>query len=93
MLRVLAGQIIGDAFVLNGLVLPTESDVAIGVQGSHMLGKLIHRNGGSNLIANLHGHLPVHLWCIRMMRRVVQVVISGMEALSAEISQVTRFMC
>lgn len=86
-LGVFAGQIIGDAFVLDGLVFPAESNVPIGVQGGHMLGKLIHRNRSSDLIANLDRHFPVHLRGIRVMWWVIQVVVGGVEALSAERSE------
>lgn len=87
MLGVFAGQVICDAFVLDRLVFPAEANVPIGVQGGHVLGKLIYRNRSSDLIANLDRHFPVHLRGIRMMWRVIQIVVGRVEALSAERSE------
>lgn len=86
MLRVLAGQIIGDALVLNGLVLATKTNIPVRMQRRHMLSEFIYGHRRTYLISDLDGHLPVHLRRIRMMWRIVQVVVGRMEALSAEMS-------
>jgi len=87
MLGVLTGQIIADALILDGFVLPTETNIAIGMQGSHVLGELVYGHGCADLIADLHGHFPVHLRGIRVVWRIVQIVVGRMEALSAEKSE------
>lgn len=84
MLRVFTRQIIADALVLDGLVLPAESNVPVRVQGSHVLGELVDGHSRSDLVADLNGHFPVNLRGIRMVWRVVQIVVGRMEALSAE---------
>lgn len=89
----LAGQIVTNALVLYGLVFPTESNITVGMQRCHMLGKLIDWHCGAYLIANLHGNLPIHLGCIGMMWWIVQVVIGSMEALSAGSREAIRFLC
>lgn len=64
MLRVFRGVFFVDRFILDGFVFFAETDVAVCMQFSRVLGELVHRNRGTDLASNFDRSLPVNQRCV-----------------------------
>lgn len=82
MLRVFAAVLVDNRLILYDLVLLAESNVAVGVQLSDVLGEVLDMHRVMELAVDVDRVLKIDIGQALRLVRIVQIVIVGMEAFS-----------
>lgn len=83
MLRVLAALLLNDWLILNQLVLLAKANVTVGVKLSDVPSEILDMYSAPCFTSNNYRRFKIDIWWLIGLVRIVQVVIIGVETLSA----------